>query len=120
MSIALGVEKRPPLPKWTRPAKQQIDNQANHHRRQAHQRIGHRNRCAPLAKPPDRKPRAERQSNQRGSHQRRQADLQRAQRDFDRIGVKRDDQPECSLQSGPNVVHRSILLRGSVRTPFAS
>jgi len=74
---------------------QQIDEQAHHHRRQAHQRVQHHDHRLTARKAPDRDGGAERQPEQRSADHGRQADRQAQADDLPQAQVERRHQPQA-------------------------
>ena len=70
----------------------EIDEKADNHGRQAHQRVHHNQERIPPGKPADRYERADRQSDQAGKRGGRQADVKRQADDFEEIAVSREEQ----------------------------
>ena len=109
-----GCEQQPHDTKRARPRQQQIDDQPDHHGRQAHQCIQRGNGGAAIPKPTDRQPGAKRQGKGRRDDKGGQTDLKRAGSDFHKVRIKRDNKPECGLKAGPYLIHCETALTGCV------
>jgi len=80
---------------------QQIEHQADHHRRQTEQRVGADDDRAAPRKSPDRQRCADRQSQQRREARRAEADRQRETNDLPELGAGEGVCQRCEIVHEP-------------------
>ena len=96
-----GGEQEPQHPKRPCPRQKDVDDQADHHRRQAHQRVEKRDHHAPEAEAVHRQPGTQWKADQSRDCRCRQCDLKGADGDLDKIGIEPQHQPQRLCQSCP-------------------
>ncbi len=98
-------EQKAQYPKRPGARQQNIDNQPDNNRWQAHQRIQYGDDTPTRPKPPHRQQRRQRQSNSGRNHQGAERDLKGAQSDLNKLSIKRHYKPKRAGQSVPQVNH---------------
>jgi hypothetical protein len=105
-------EEQPELAQRAGTGEQEIDHQADHHGRQAHQRIQEHDDRAPPRESADGDRRTERQAEQGRERDRAQAHAQAEQDDFAERGVAGRDQPKGGADGFKDGIHRSETAPG--------
>ncbi len=108
-----GVEQAE-RPQRTGARQRQVDQQSDHHRRQAHQRIQGDQRRAPAREPEHRQGRSERQADRGGGQNRAEADAQRQPDDLHQVRVEADHEPERRAERCTEILHADDPPSGGI------